>query len=73
MYLSFQYHQKLEGEEVPDGVTHVIVDDSVTIIKEMTFYAWTCDHIVSVIMGDTNKLLRTKPFLWTQPKWIKAT
>eukprot|EP00554_Chaetoceros_debilis_P007249 CAMPEP_0194075924 /NCGR_PEP_ID=MMETSP0149-20130528/2818_1 /TAXON_ID=122233 /ORGANISM="Chaetoceros debilis, Strain MM31A-1" /LENGTH=50 /DNA_ID=CAMNT_0038756527 /DNA_START=63 /DNA_END=211 /DNA_ORIENTATION=+ len=43
------YHG-LDDEIVPKDVTHVIVDSSVTVIKEKAF--WGCKHLVSLIMGD---------------------
>eukprot|EP00554_Chaetoceros_debilis_P012065 CAMPEP_0194119548 /NCGR_PEP_ID=MMETSP0150-20130528/39903_1 /TAXON_ID=122233 /ORGANISM="Chaetoceros debilis, Strain MM31A-1" /LENGTH=42 /DNA_ID= /DNA_START= /DNA_END= /DNA_ORIENTATION= len=33
------YHG-LDNEEVPEDVTHVIVDSSVTVIKENAFDSW---------------------------------
>eukprot|EP00554_Chaetoceros_debilis_P015942 CAMPEP_0194125528 /NCGR_PEP_ID=MMETSP0150-20130528/59510_1 /TAXON_ID=122233 /ORGANISM="Chaetoceros debilis, Strain MM31A-1" /LENGTH=693 /DNA_ID=CAMNT_0038819339 /DNA_START=83 /DNA_END=2167 /DNA_ORIENTATION=- len=46
-------YKGLAGEKVPDDVTHVIVDESVTVIKERAFYK--CEHLVSVIMDEDVK------------------
>ena len=46
------YHA-LDGEIVPDDVTHVIVDDSVTVIKKQAFSY--CELLVSLIMDDNVK------------------
>ena len=51
-----------EVEKVPRDVTHVIVDDSVTIIKKDAFY-W-CKHLVSVIMGDNVKRIEDRAFYY---------
>ena len=47
-------YRGLDGEIVPKDVTHVIVDDKVTIIKEKAFYE--CGHLVSIMMGDNVKV-----------------
>ena len=46
------YHG-LDGEIVPKDVTHVIVDNSVTVIKKWAFDE--CTHLVCLIMGDNVK------------------
>ena len=53
------YHG-LDNEEVPEDVTHVIVDSSVTVIKENAFDAW--EMLVSVIMGDNVKIIEMSAF-----------
>jgi len=53
------YHG-LDNEEVPEDVTHVIVDSSVTVIKENAFDAW--EMLVSVIMGDNVKRIESYAF-----------
>eukprot|EP01083_Nonionella_stella_P160965 526689_1 len=55
-------YKGLDEEEVPKDVTHVIVDDSIIIIKERTFED-ICPHLVSIIMGDNVKRIETKAFL----------
>eukprot|EP00554_Chaetoceros_debilis_P010671 CAMPEP_0194109052 /NCGR_PEP_ID=MMETSP0150-20130528/8650_1 /TAXON_ID=122233 /ORGANISM="Chaetoceros debilis, Strain MM31A-1" /LENGTH=53 /DNA_ID=CAMNT_0038797921 /DNA_START=27 /DNA_END=185 /DNA_ORIENTATION=- len=40
-------------EEVPDDVTHVIVDSNVTVIRKEAFFL--CKLLVCVIMGDNVK------------------
>ena len=49
------FHKYLgrDDEEVPKDVTHVIVDESVTIIKKFAFYK--CKRLVCLIMRDTVK------------------
>jgi len=54
------YHG-LDDEEIPKDVTHVIVDSSVTVIKEGAFYR--CHkYLVSVIMGDDVKRIEEAAF-----------
>ena len=53
-------YQGLENERVPRDVTHVIVDDSVTVVKEDAF-SW-CEHLVSVIMRDNTKRIEDYAF-----------
>eukprot|EP00554_Chaetoceros_debilis_P011175 CAMPEP_0194109420 /NCGR_PEP_ID=MMETSP0150-20130528/8911_1 /TAXON_ID=122233 /ORGANISM="Chaetoceros debilis, Strain MM31A-1" /LENGTH=201 /DNA_ID=CAMNT_0038798367 /DNA_START=65 /DNA_END=667 /DNA_ORIENTATION=+ len=55
------YHG-LDGEIVPKDVTHVIVDNSVTVIKKWAFYE--CRHLVSLIMGDSVKRIEEKVFIY---------
>ena len=53
-------YQGLDNEEVPKDVTHVIVDNSVTIIKREAFLE--CRRLVSVIMGDNVKRIEAGAF-----------
>ena len=53
-------YRGLDGERVPKDVTHVIVDDSVRIIKKNAFY--NCAHLVSIIMGDNVKRIEMFAF-----------
>jgi len=53
------YHG-LDGEIVPKDVTHVIVDNSVTVIKKSAFFR--CKHLVSLIMGDNVKRIEEYAF-----------
>eukprot|EP00554_Chaetoceros_debilis_P010175 CAMPEP_0194108212 /NCGR_PEP_ID=MMETSP0150-20130528/7953_1 /TAXON_ID=122233 /ORGANISM="Chaetoceros debilis, Strain MM31A-1" /LENGTH=295 /DNA_ID=CAMNT_0038796855 /DNA_START=1 /DNA_END=888 /DNA_ORIENTATION=+ len=65
-------YRGLEDEEVPRDVTHVIVDNSVTIIKARVFHNsvtvnqlsafYYCRSLVSVIMGDNVKRIEKKAF-----------
>eukprot|EP01083_Nonionella_stella_P099060 278600_1 len=51
MILHYYHGLDNDEEKVPKDVTHVIVDDSVTVIKECAFFK--CKQLVSFIMGDT--------------------
>ena len=54
MRLSFKlWHHRDDGEEVPKDVTHVIVDESVRIIKKEAFFE--CKRLVCLIMRDNVK------------------
>ena len=53
------YHG-LDNKNVPEDVTHVIIDNSVTIIKKMAFCG--CVHLVSIIMGDNVKRIEEYAF-----------
>ena len=53
---------KVHDENVPKDVTHVIVDDSVTIIKEEAFKE--CIHLVSVIMVNNVKNIERYAFYY---------
>jgi hypothetical protein len=53
------YHG-FDDETVPDDVTHVIVDESVTTIKKEVFLM--CSQLVSVIMGDNVKRIEMYAF-----------
>eukprot|EP01083_Nonionella_stella_P016301 45547_1 len=53
-------YRGLDDEEVPNDVTHVIVHESVTVIKADAFYMRT--HLISVIMGDNVKLIESGAF-----------
>jgi len=53
------YHG-LDGEIVPDDVTHVVVDNSVTVIKKKAFE--NCGLLVSIIMGDNVKRIEYYAF-----------
>ena len=53
-------YQGLDEEKVPKDVTHVIVDNSVTVIKWEAFYL--CKHLVCLIMGDSVKRIEGKAF-----------
>lgn len=53
------YHG-LDAEGVSKDVTHVIVDSSVTVIKNGAFFK--CKHLVSVIMGDNVKRIEKQAF-----------
>jgi len=53
-------YRGLDNEEVPRDVTHVIVDRSVTVIKEKAFSKY--EHLVSVIMGDNIKRIEGAAF-----------
>eukprot|EP00554_Chaetoceros_debilis_P009070 CAMPEP_0194099472 /NCGR_PEP_ID=MMETSP0150-20130528/644_1 /TAXON_ID=122233 /ORGANISM="Chaetoceros debilis, Strain MM31A-1" /LENGTH=338 /DNA_ID=CAMNT_0038785683 /DNA_START=122 /DNA_END=1135 /DNA_ORIENTATION=+ len=53
------YHG-LDDEEVPKDVTHVIVDNSVTVIKAFAFNG--CKLLVSVIMYDNVKRIEGQAF-----------
>ena len=53
-------YQGLDKERVPRDVTHAIVDDSVTIIKEGAFQG--CTHLISIIMGDNVKRIEMCAF-----------
>eukprot|EP01083_Nonionella_stella_P047353 126735_1 len=50
----------LDDEQVPDSVTHVIVDESVTAIKQSAFDG--CYHLVSIIMRDNVKRIEDYTF-----------
>ena len=54
------YHG-LDNEEVPKDVTHVIVDNSVTVIKIRAFAG--CVHLVSLVMGDNVKRIEKYAFI----------
>eukprot|EP01083_Nonionella_stella_P274970 933809_1 len=51
MILHYYHGLDNDEEKVPKDVTHVIVDDSVTAIKDRAFFK--CKQLVSFIMGDT--------------------
>jgi len=53
-------YQGLDNERVPKDVTHVIVDNSVAIIKAKAFM--NCTQLVSVIMGDHVKIIEMFAF-----------
>eukprot|EP01083_Nonionella_stella_P237860 834053_1 len=53
-------YRGLDKEKVPKDVTHVIVDNSVTIIKKEAFCQ--CKHLVSIIMGDSVKRIEMAAF-----------
>ena len=53
-------YQGLNFETVPMDVTHVIVDNSVAVIKEWSFNQ--CNLLVSVIMGDNVKIIEDHAF-----------
>jgi len=53
-------YRGLKNEKVPKDVTHVIVDSSVTVIREGAFYH--CDLLVSVIMGSNVKIIEKGAF-----------
>ena len=48
-------YQGLDNDKIPLDATHVIVDDSITVIKGKTFSK--CKHLVTVIMGDNIKII----------------
>ena len=59
-------YRGLDNEKVPDDVTHVIVDGSVTVIKKEAFRKGVfggCRLLVSVIMGDNVKRIEECAFL----------
>jgi len=58
--MRLHYYHGLDDEKVPKDVTHVIVDDSVTVIKKRAFY--DCKHLVSFIMGDNVKRIEEAAF-----------
>ena len=53
-------YRGLENEKVPGDVTHVMVDNIVTVIRKKAFY--NCRHNVSVIMGDNVKIIEGGAF-----------
>lgn len=53
-------YQGLDNEKVPKDVTHVIVDNSVAIIKAKAFM--NCTQLVSVIMSDQVKIIEMFAF-----------
>eukprot|EP00554_Chaetoceros_debilis_P008716 CAMPEP_0194100150 /NCGR_PEP_ID=MMETSP0150-20130528/1122_1 /TAXON_ID=122233 /ORGANISM="Chaetoceros debilis, Strain MM31A-1" /LENGTH=270 /DNA_ID=CAMNT_0038786479 /DNA_START=129 /DNA_END=938 /DNA_ORIENTATION=- len=53
-------YRGLENEKVPKDVTHVIVDNSVTVIKKKAFEE--CKLLVCVIMGDNVKRIEGHAF-----------
>ena len=53
-------YRGLDNEKVPKDVTHVIVDNSVTVIKKEAFFY--CFHLVCVIMGDNVKRIEDDVF-----------
>jgi len=55
------YHG-LDNENVPKDVTHVIVDNSVTVIKRKAFCE--CRHLVSLTMGDNVKSIEREAFYY---------
>ena len=59
----------LDAERVPWNVTHAIVDESVTIIKEGAFYACR-RHLVSIIMGDNGTSRHSTSFVMTHPSQL---
>lgn len=55
-------YQGLDKEIIPWDVSHVVVDEGVTVIKECAFETSTGSHIVSVIMGDNVKRIEESAF-----------
>eukprot|EP01083_Nonionella_stella_P141817 437639_1 len=56
------YHYRgLNNEKVPKDATHVIVDDSVVVIRMFAFME--CRNIVSIIMGDNVKRIEKHVFM----------
>ena len=55
-------YRGLDNEKVPKDVTHVIVDDFVTVIKKNAFYQ--CELLVSLIMGDSVKRIEGWAFYY---------
>ena len=55
-------YRGLKNEKVPIDVTHVIVDNTVTVIKKKAFFK--CRHLVSVIMGDNVKKIERRAFYY---------
>ena len=53
-------YRGLDDEEVPDDATHVIVDNSVTVIKKDAF--GSLEDLVSIIMGDSVKKIEKDAF-----------
>ena len=53
-------YRGLKNEKVPKDVTHVIVDNSVTVIKRRAFSS--CYHLVSLTMGDSVKRIEKEAF-----------
>ena len=53
-------YRGLDNEQVPKDVTHVIVDNSVTVIKKEAFS--NCIHLVSLIMVDNVKRIQEYAF-----------
>ena len=62
--MQLYFYRGLENEKVPKGVTHVIIDNSVTSIKKNAFYL--CYRLVYVIMGDNIKRIEYDAF-WYCP------
>ncbi len=55
-------YRGFENEFAPKNVSHAIIDDSVTIIKQHAFLE--CRNLVSVIMGDNVKKIEKWAFLY---------
>mmetsp|Transcript_20190 Transcript_20190/g.30592 ORF Transcript_20190/g.30592 Transcript_20190/m.30592 type:complete len:282 (-) Transcript_20190:131-976(-) len=53
-------YRGIKGEIVPNDVTHLFIDESVTIIKEWPFFQRT--HLVSIVMADNVKIIETGAF-----------
>eukprot|EP01083_Nonionella_stella_P255254 876342_1 len=53
--------QGLKNERAPKDATHVIVDDSVVVIRKCAFME--CRNIVSIIMGDNVKRIEKHVFM----------
>jgi hypothetical protein len=53
--------QGLKNERAPKDATHVIVDDSVVVIRKDAFFE--CRNIVSIIMGDNVKRIERQVFM----------
>ena len=58
--MKLYFYQGLDGEIVPKDVTHVIVGETVTVIKKYAFYK--CEYLVSIIMGDNVKKIELAAF-----------
>jgi len=58
--MKLHYYLGLLDEEIPYDVTHVIVDDSVRIIREEAFVCM--EYLVSVIMADTVEKIEDDAF-----------
>ena len=56
-------YRGLDGEKVPEDSTHVIIDDSVEVIKEHAFH--DCRKLVSIIMGDNVKIIEEWAFSYS--------
>jgi len=60
MRLHIYHGLDYENEKVPEDVTHVIVDNCVTVIKFGAFS--NCELLVSLIMGDSVKRIEEEAF-----------
>jgi hypothetical protein len=58
--MKLRIYRGLINETVPEDVTHVIVHESVTVIKKDVFSV--CEYLVSVIMGDSVKIIERSAF-----------